>query len=132
MRDASGVAWSLSGPRARRSGQSAGRAGADAAKIVQGRKARRPANQVSQQVLVGGEPQDGKTARDRRSSKRADAGRRSDRMRCDFRSWHEADLKRCPLKGRYREESGHDADSPFRQLLTRIGHWAEFFFIVSV
>src|SRR5882757_1853194 len=87
MRDASGVAWSLSGPRARRSGQSAGRAGADAAKIVQGRKARRPANQVSQQVLVGGEPQDGKTARDRRSSKRADAGRRSDRMRCDFRSW---------------------------------------------
>jgi hypothetical protein len=52
MRDAPGVAWSLSGPRARRSGQSVGRAGADAAKIVQGRKARRPANRASQQVLV--------------------------------------------------------------------------------
>jgi ABC-type uncharacterized transport system substrate-binding protein len=38
MRDAPGVAWSLSGPRARRSGQSAWRAGADAAKIVQGAK----------------------------------------------------------------------------------------------
>jgi ABC-type uncharacterized transport system substrate-binding protein len=33
MRDAPGVAWSLSGPGARRSGQSA-----DAAKIVQGAK----------------------------------------------------------------------------------------------
>ncbi len=38
MRDAPGVAWSLSGPRARRSGRSAGRPGADAAKIVQGAK----------------------------------------------------------------------------------------------
>jgi predicted PolB exonuclease-like 3'-5' exonuclease len=33
-------------------------------------KARRPANRASQQVLVGGEPQDGKAGRDRRSSKR--------------------------------------------------------------
>jgi hypothetical protein len=83
------------------------------------RKARRPANQVSQQVLVGGEPQDGKTARDRRSSKRADAGRRSDRMRCDFRSWHQADLSSDAVNVPSSETTGSDWPTAKPILLTQ-------------
>jgi putative ABC transport system substrate-binding protein len=63
------------------------RAGAYAAKIVQGAKPGDLPIEQASKFWLGGEPQDGKAARDRYSSKRADAGRRSDRVRYDFRYW---------------------------------------------
>ena len=40
------------------------------------------------------------------------------------RCWPDSDLKRCPLFGRYRRESGRDADIAERPSLTQTGsHW---------
>ena len=34
--------------------------------------------------------------------------------------WHQTDLQRCPLNGRYRGESGRRGDSPFWSRLTHL------------
>ena len=41
--------------------------------------------------------------------------------RSDVAYWHETDLPRCPLNGRYRGESRHDSGRPFRSKMTRLG-----------
>ena len=37
---------------------------------------------------------------------------------------HKTDIQQCPLFGRYRRESGHGADSPFRSQMTHLRHRA--------